>query len=306
MSRPRENGVFQACPRCALLRRPGQSRALPEYGCTFLVLRRIWWMGMIAVRLRGDVLETGGCASIRPPPRGGCRPGKTVARVHIRSGWEGRRGEYCGWPSWHASAWSIRKGLDLFVVGIELRLVATASRSTPPVAAPSACLLPVMDIPSMAAPPLSEGGVSCRLPCALHSWDSRGGSTIIPEEPSYSVASRNFPHHMGRAEARPGRSPRGGTRFRASALGKRQRGSRNTVPVLGGPRFVAAARTGCSCHVPEADQIRIFPGGRGLRRQTRSARRHGDTERFWMERLLEEPSHPENAGQTLDGTFLEA
>ncbi len=35
------------------------------------------------------------------------------------------------------------------------------------------------------ATPLSEGGVSCRPLCALHSWNSRGGSTIIPEEPFF-------------------------------------------------------------------------------------------------------------------------
>ena len=33
------------------------------------------------------------------------------------------------------------------------------------------------------ATPLSEGGGACRPSCSLHSWDSRGGSTIIPEEP---------------------------------------------------------------------------------------------------------------------------
>ncbi len=51
-------------------------------------------------------------ASIRPLREGGAARWKTVAGVHIRSGWKGRRGEYCGWPSRHASAWFIRKGLE--------------------------------------------------------------------------------------------------------------------------------------------------------------------------------------------------
>ena len=51
-------------------------------------------------------------------------------------------------------------------------------------------------------------------------------------------------------------------------------------------------------------QIRTIPWGRGLRRQTQ---RNGDTERFWMGSLLEEPSRMENVGQTrLTGTFFGA
>ena len=113
----------------------------------------------------GRIRGMGGAQAFAPLREGGAARWKTVAGVHIRSGWKGRRGEYCGLPSRHASAWSIRRGLEFFVAGIELCLAATAPRSTPPVAAPAACLLPVMDIPSMAAPPPSRrGGVSCRPP----------------------------------------------------------------------------------------------------------------------------------------------
>ena len=103
-----------------------------------------------------------------PSERGGPPGGRRLQECTFGVGGKGGGGEYCGWPSRHASAWSIRKGLDLSVVGIELRLVATASRSTPPVAAPSACRLPVMDIPSMAAPPPSRRGecpVAFLVPC---------------------------------------------------------------------------------------------------------------------------------------------
>ena len=57
----------------------------------------------------------------------------------------------------------------------------------------------------------------------------------------------------------PVRSPRGGTRFCASAAGMRWKGSRSNAASLGGPRFVAAARTGfLSCR--PTDTARTKPG----------------------------------------------
>ncbi len=95
---------------------------------------------------------------------------------------------------------SSAKGLS-FVAGIELCLAATPPRSTPPAAAPAACLFPAMDIPSMAAPPPSRrGGVSCRPPCALHSWNSRGASTITPEGPSFCAFSQFLQLRENRAK----------------------------------------------------------------------------------------------------------
>ncbi len=99
---------------------------------TPLVLRGIWWMGMIAVGLRGDIWRMEGAQAFAPLREGGAARWKTVARVHIRSGWEGRRGEYRGWPSRHASAWFIRTGLEFCVAGIELRLPRRPSAVRPP------------------------------------------------------------------------------------------------------------------------------------------------------------------------------
>ena len=72
-------------------------------------------------------------------------------------------------------------------------------------------------------------------------------------------------------------------------------------------RPVAAGPSEKSESSSNAGQIRTIPWGRGLRRQTRRKRRHGDTERFWMGSLLEEPSHVKNVSQPLDrDVFLSA
>jgi hypothetical protein len=74
-----------------------------------------------------------GVRSPSPPPRGGCRPVEASAMgLCLRSGWKGRRGEYCGWPSLHASTGSIRKWLDSFVAGAELRLPRRPTAGLPP------------------------------------------------------------------------------------------------------------------------------------------------------------------------------
>mgnify|MGYP007069857550 CR=1 FL=1 len=55
---------------------------------------------------------------------------------------------------------------------------------------------------------------------------------------------------------------------------------------------------------PNAGQTRTVPWGRGLRRQTRRERRTGDTERFGMGSLLEEPSREGTSDNRLTGTFF--
>ena len=81
---------------------------------------------------------TGACASIRPPPRGGCRPveGMPVCGVSRADG-KGGGGEYCGMPSGKRLHCQAAKGL-----AGKMALAAMAHRSTPPVAAPATCLLP--------------------------------------------------------------------------------------------------------------------------------------------------------------------
>ena len=61
--------------------------------------------------------------------------------------------------------------------GCGVALAATADRSTPPVAASAACLLPCMDIPFMAAPPPSRRGES---PVALLVPCIRGIPEVVP------------------------------------------------------------------------------------------------------------------------------
>ena len=50
----------------------------------------------------------------------------------LRSKWKGRRGEYCGRPSMHASTGFIRKNLDSFVAGAESCLPRRPSAVLPP------------------------------------------------------------------------------------------------------------------------------------------------------------------------------
>ena len=154
----------------------------------------------------GRIRGMGGAQAFAPLREGGAARWKTVAGVHIRSGWKGRRGEYCGLPSRHASAWSIRRGLEFFVAGIELCLAATAPRSTPP----SRPLLLAFcqswtSHPWPRHPPLGGGECPVALLSSLHLWDSRGGSTIIPEEPK-SATLPLYPPGEGRASARPRRA----------------------------------------------------------------------------------------------------
>ena len=154
-------------------------------------------------------LENGECASIRPPPRGGCRPkedGLWIARTERKERAAGGS-TACG-RGCRLSHGPSAEGLIL-LLRCEVVLAATAARSTPPVAAPASCLLPCIRLPFMAAPPpLSEGGGACCPPCALHSWDSGGGSTIIPEEPHFaSVLS--VPRHRALPNG-PGRHRIGG------------------------------------------------------------------------------------------------
>ena len=75
-----------------------------------------------------------GCVqTFAPPPRGGCRPVEGLPMgLGLRSKWKGRRGEYCGKPSMHASTWSIRRSLDSLVAGAESRLPRRPRAVRPP------------------------------------------------------------------------------------------------------------------------------------------------------------------------------
>ncbi len=123
-------------------------------------------------------LENGECASIRPPPRGGCRPKEeglwlaSAERVERAAGGVLRMAVDAGCRRGHPQR-------DWFFCGRwKVVLAATAERSPPPVAAPVAFLLQCIRLPLMAAPPPSRRGASsCRPSCSLHSWSSVGGST---------------------------------------------------------------------------------------------------------------------------------
>ncbi len=72
-------------------------------------------------------------------------------------------------------------------------------------------------LPFMAAPPpLSEGGGAFPPSCSLHSWNSRGGSTIIPEGPNtLRWAESGRPARVGRGPV-GGRVGRGVTSWPSS------------------------------------------------------------------------------------------
>ncbi len=106
-------------------------------------------------------LENGECANIRPPPRGGCWR-KMACGLRVRSGREGRRGEYCGGASMQASAGSIRRGVVSFIAGAESHLPRR----------PSAVLPPSRPLPL----------VFCHA-SAFHSWPRHpplGGGRVLP------------------------------------------------------------------------------------------------------------------------------
>ena len=163
----------------------------------------------MAERAWRDIWRMESARAFAPLREGGAARRKMVYGSRVRSGRKGRRGEYCGWPSIHAPAWSIRKRLDLFVAGGKAR-AATADRSTPPVAAPAACLLPYIRLPFMAAPPPSRrgaGSVALLAPCI------RGIRETVPLEQIKKKCSRK----PGRARLRPGLVFRPCTRPRQSA-----------------------------------------------------------------------------------------
>jgi hypothetical protein len=171
-----------------------------------LVLRESWWTGRIAERSWREIWRMESARAFAPPPRGGGPPGGRWF-VDCECGAEGKGGggSTAGGPGCRLSHGPSAERLILLLALVEVVMGATADRSTPPVAAPVACLLPCIRFHSWPRHPPSEGGGACRPSCSLHSWNSRGGSTIIPEEPA-------FPSHM------VVRSPRGGTRFCASTV----------------------------------------------------------------------------------------
>ncbi len=98
-----------------------------------------------------------------PLREGGAVRRKMACGLRVRSGSEGRRGEYCGGPSMQASAWSIRRGIVSFIAGAESHLPRR----------PNAVLPPSRPLPL----------VFCHA-SAVHSWPRRpplgGGRVLSP------------------------------------------------------------------------------------------------------------------------------
>ena len=81
----------------------------------------------------GAVFRAWGTRKHSPPFFGGGRPVEGSAMgLCLRSKWKGRRGEYCGKPSMHASSLPSRRSLDSFVAGAESRLPRRPSAVLPP------------------------------------------------------------------------------------------------------------------------------------------------------------------------------
>ena len=143
------------------------------------VLRGIWWTGMMLVGLRGGSRKMECAQAFAPLREGGAARKKTASGSRLRSGGKGRRGEYCGGLSMHASAGAIRKGIDLPVAGVEFRVECGCRDGTPqysPRRGPCRLSFSRHGHPIHGrAPPLSEGGVSCCSPCSLHSRESGAG-----------------------------------------------------------------------------------------------------------------------------------
>ena len=136
-SRPQVSWRWKTCRKC------GSSGIIVDgEGCREIVER---------------YLENGKRASIPPLREGGAARRKMACGLRVRSGGKGRRGEYCGWPSRHASAWIIHKGLE-FLLPVESRACRDGIPQYSPRRGPAACLFPVIDVPSMAAPPPSRRG----------------------------------------------------------------------------------------------------------------------------------------------------
>jgi hypothetical protein len=130
-------------------------------------------------------LRMGSARAFAPLREGGAARRKMACGLRVWSGRKGRRGKYCGWLSMQAFAWSIRRGM-FFLLALESR----DCRDGRPQYSPPSRPLPLVFCHASAfhswpRPPLSEGGGACRPSCSLHSWNSRGGSTIIPEGPFF-------------------------------------------------------------------------------------------------------------------------
>jgi hypothetical protein len=106
------------------------------------------------------------------------------------------------------------------------------------------------------ATPLSVGGGACRPSCSLHSWDSRGGSTIIPEEPVFTGMSScpGTPSRQG--SAKEGGNPRYSPRRPFHSPGKHPP---RTFRPLGG---IPLRRWACAC---ARSGILAFPSQRSSR-----------------------------------------
>ncbi len=130
-------------------------------------------------------------ASIRPPPRGGVPPaGRRLQECTFGVDGKGGGGSTAGGRRGMLPHGSSAKSLSFcyrnrVVLGCDGRPQYSPRRS-PCCLSFSSHGHPIHG----RATPLSEGGVSCRPPCALHSWNSRGASTITPAGSSFCTFSQ--------------------------------------------------------------------------------------------------------------------
>ena len=123
--------------------------------------------------LVGQYSENGACASIPPLREGGAARWKEYSWIETSEQMKRAAGGVLR-PAVDACCCMMHPQKACYVCcQCGIALGATAPRSTPPVAAPAACLLPGMNIPSMAAPPPSRRGacpVVLLAPARPRSW----------------------------------------------------------------------------------------------------------------------------------------
>ena len=171
-------------------------------------------------------LENGECASILPPPRGGCRPeedGLWIASAE----WKERAAGGVLRGAVDAGFRMVHPQRDWFVsCRWKVVLAATANRSTPPVAAPAACLLPCIILPFMAAPPPSRRGAG---PPALLAPCIRGVPWVVPlHSPECQTCESMNLRSTGNISVMPVRAPgvRSPSPFREGGAARRMPGDR--------------------------------------------------------------------------------
>ena len=130
-----------------------------------------------------------------------------------------RRGEYCAWPSRQARVGTGNGRIKTFADGPSGRMHRRLPAVLPPPPFPFATEAQAhWQSFHRAAPPSRRGANAC---AHLMPWIRPPSSHPHRHNPLKSLKGHNFPDvflPQGRAEARPLRSPRGGTRFCASAV----------------------------------------------------------------------------------------